>query len=530
MKRAFFLVLGVGILGFGLAASHGCGSAGGAANGDAGLMDGASPSDAGRTDGANAHDSGAPDGAADSGQLTAARAAIKHVIIINQENRSFDHYFGTFPGADGIPMDGGVPIACLPYPDGGAPDGSTGDCQRPYHTTDDENYGGPHSAEAFATDFNAGALDGFIESASGGKKKKCKNPDDPDCTLGSHLDVMSYHTEKEIPNYWAYAKNFVLQDHMFEPVASFSLPDHLFMVSAWSATCTPANDPLHCVSDLDNPGNGSPTRDKKDGGKKDKDGGRAGPPEYAWTDITYLLHAHSVTWNYYVAGGKEPDCDDGEMFCDAGEQNYLKPGYWNVLPWFDDVKEDGEVGNVADTSKFFESIAAGKLAQVSWLIPSGALSEHPPNLVTRGQAYVTGIINAVMKSPYWDSTVIFLTWDDWGGFYDHETPVSVDANGYGFRVPGMTISPWVKPGLIDKQVLSHDAYLRFIEDIFLDGARLDPKSDGRADNRPTVREDVSELGDLLSEFDFKQKAIAPLVLEPCPTGVDTTYSDAGPCP
>jgi phospholipase C len=521
-KRAFLVGVSVTFLGAGLVAAHGCGSSGGENPADGGTHRGDGAVDARRD---SAVESGSDAMASDGGQLAQARATIKHVVVINQENRSFDHYFGTFPGVDGIPMDGGVPIVCVPYPDGG-PDGAT--CERPYHDKNDENFGGPHSSGAFMTCYDDGKMDGFIDNAHGGLKKKCKNPDDPECELGTTIDVMGYHTEGEIPNYWAYAKAFVLQDHMFEPVASYSLPDHLYMVSAWSATCTPANDPAHCVTDLDNPGNGSPSM--SDAGKKGK---KDGGPEYAWTDITFLLHAHGVSWNYFVAEGQEPDCDDGEMFCDAGKQNYLKPGYWNVLPWFDTVKEDDEVGNVTDTNQFFEGLKAGKLAQVSWLIPSSALSEHPPNLVSRGQAYVTQIINAVMKSPFWDSTVIFLTWDDWGGFYDHAVPTSVDPNGYGIRVPAMTISPWVKPGLIDKQVLSHDAYLKFIEDLFLDGERLDPHTDGRFDSRleagSTVRENDPQLGDLLSEFDFTQTPNKPLVLDPCPSGVDTTFPEGGTC-
>jgi phospholipase C len=325
-------------------------------------------------------------------------------------------------------------------------------------------------------------------------------------------DVMGYHNGKQLKHYWAYAKNFVLQDHMFEPVASYSLPDHLYMVSAWSATCTPANDPLNCVSDLDDPGNE-----------------HSGNPEYAWTDITYLLHQNGVSWNYYVAAGDEPDCEDGAMACAGQHQGFKKPGFWNVLPWFDDVIADDEVDNVQDTESFYTNIAAGHLAGVTWLIPSFDLSEHPTALVSHGQAYVTDIINKIMQSPFWSSTVIFLTWDDWGGFYDHVVPVPVDANGYGIRVPGIAISPWVKPGAIDKQVLSHDAYLKFIEDLFANGQQLDGGNGGRPDNRPTDREAVSELGDLLCEFDFTQTPNADLVQAPCPSGVDTVFTDGGAC-
>jgi phospholipase C len=489
---------------------YGCGSSGASSGSpDGGAADSTQPTGEGAA---------GESGTETDGGLAAARAKIQHVIVINQENRSFDHYFGTFPGADGIPMDGGVPTVCSPSPEGGP-------CVAPFHDAHDRTGGGPHSATAFATCFADGGMNGFVESAANGSKSACKVTGDPNCLLGMAENVMGYKDDHEIPNYWAYAKAFTLQDHMFEPVESYSLPDHLFMVSAWSATCTPANDPMHCTSDLSNPGNGMHTGTSSDKPEPPN-------PEFAWTDITYLLHKSNVSWRWYLASGTEPDCEDGEMTCDAGVQHYLNPGFWNVLPWFDDVASDGELGNIADTTTFFTDISAGKLAAVNWLIPSDELSEHPTNLTSTGQAYVTSVINAVMQSPFWDSTVIFLTWDDWGGFYDHVAPPPVDINGYGFRVPAIVISPWVKPGAIDHTVYSQDAYLRFIEDIFLDGARLDPANDGRPDNRPTVRETVPELGDLLTEFDFNQAPNPKLVLPTCPTPVDTVFPDGGnksPC-
>ena len=105
-----------------------------------------------------------------------------------------------------------------------------------------------------------------------------------------------------------------------------------------------------------------------------------------------------------------------------------------------------------------------------------------------------------------------LAWDDWGGFYDHVVPPKIDENGYGLRVPSMVISPYAKKGFIDKQLLSFDAYLKFIEDDFLNGARIDPKTDGRPDPRPTVRESVPQLGDLVNDFDFNQRPRPALVL------------------
>jgi phospholipase C len=153
---------------------------------------------------------------------------------------------------------------------------------------------------------------------------------------------------------------------------------------------------------------------------------------------------------------------------------------------------------------------------VSWVVPDRAHSEHPSARVTEGQAYVTGLINAVMSGPNWNDTVIFVAWDDWGGFYDHVVPPTVDKNGYGLRVPALTISPYAKKGMIDHQTLSFDAYLKFIEDVFLSKQRLDPKTDGRPDPRPTVRENVSLLGDLWSEFDFYQPPRPPLLLNEHP--------------
>jgi hypothetical protein len=185
---------------------------------------------------------------------------------------------------------------------------------------------------------------------------------------------------------------------------------------------------------------------------------------------------------------------------------------WNPLPHFTDVHQDNQLGFVQNNSDYFTAAANGTLPSVCWVIPNGTDSEHPPNSIIAGQAWTTSVINAAMQSPDWKSTAIFLTWDDWGGFYDHVAPPQVDANGYGLRVPGLTISPWVKTGLIDHQTLSFDAYLKFIEQDFLGGQTLNPATDGRPDPRITVRETVPILGDLLNEFDFSQQPLPPLIL------------------
>ena len=163
---------------------------------------------------------------------------IRHVIVIMQENRSFDTYFGTYPGADGIPMKDGTPTVCIADP-------RSHSCVRPYVDHADVNGGGPHSAIYATADIDGGSMDGFIRSAESGRKG-CLDPTDPACTTSNPTDVMGYHTESDIPNYWTYAKDFVLQDHMFEPNASWSLPAHLFLVSEWSAYCTQQDNPSSC--------------------------------------------------------------------------------------------------------------------------------------------------------------------------------------------------------------------------------------------------------------------------------------------
>src|SRR5437868_14582676 len=200
-----------------------------------------------------------------------------------QENHSFDNYFGTYPGANGI--KNGVATACIPDP-------QIGGCVHPYHDTRLTEYGGGHTRDAALADIDGGKMDGFLGRP------------------GTNLDVVGYHNAKEIPNYWAYAQKFVLQDRMFESVNSWSLPAHLYMVSGWSAHCTSATDPMSCVNDA---------------------AFTSGASNYAWTDITYLLNQHHVSWRYYVFPGTQPDCADDEATCPQLPQDANTPGIWNPL-------------------------------------------------------------------------------------------------------------------------------------------------------------------------------------------------------
>jgi phospholipase C len=421
---------------------------------------------------------------------------ICHVIVIMEENRSFDSFFGTYPGADGIPMKGGVPTVCVPN--------GVGQCVKPFLDPNRlVDSGGAHGPLAGQEDVDGGRMDGFIRLTDRKLIREClRNPHSRACNRLRRPNVMSYHDGSQIPNYWTYARDFVLQDHMFEPNWGWSLPAHLWLVSGWSAQCRDPYKPSTCTTNLEaKNGPSAPLRRYPHG------------PLYGWTDLTYLLHKYRVTWASYVQKGAAPDCLTGPIDCYTRLRGPDTPGMWDPLANFTDVRQDHQSAlSQEPLSRFFAEAANGRLPNVSWVTPDWADSDHPGSPVAKGQAWVTRLVNAVMKGPDWDRSAIFLAWDDWGGFYDHVKPPVVDAQGYGLRVPALVISPYAKRGWIDHQILSFDAYLKFIEDDFLHARRIDPKTDGRPDPRPDVRENERILGDLEHDFDFRRKPRPPVLL------------------
>jgi phospholipase C len=429
---------------------------------------------------------------------------LNHLVFIVMENRSFDHYFGTYPGADGIPMDAdGVPTVCVPNPE-------TGGCDRPYHDTNFIDQGGPHGNVASTMSIDGGRMDGYLKALFTQLNGCMQHPDEPPCPEATpgpdgQPDVLGYHTRRELPNYWSYADHYVLHDRMFAPVDSWTLPSHLFLVSGWSAFCPDLDDPMSCRSEK--VFHGDPKFHEQWPGLtwKASDGA---PRPYIWGDMTWLLYRAGVSWGYFVGGGScvVPPCDD--------RQGPLTADVQNPLPGFRSVEATGQFENIRPNTDFLDLAAQGDLPAVSWIVPIIDQGDHPPDDISKGQAFVTRFINAVMNGPQeqWLHTAIFVTWDDWGGFYDHVEPPVVDQNGWGLRVPSFMISPWAKPGVIDHQLLSFDAYLKLIEDRFLNGRRIDPATDGWPDARPTVRENVEQLGDLSADFDFSGAPRPKLVL------------------
>jgi hypothetical protein len=233
------------------------------------------------------------------------------------------------------------------------------------------------------------------------------------------------------------------------------------------------------------------------------------------------------------------------MTCAPHTQAHGVPSIWNPPRYFTWVKARGPKyvkEHNPDLDQFLADVKNGTLPKVSWLIPSGDYSEHPPSGVTSGMEYVTAMVNAVMQSSYWKDTAIFIAWDDWGGFYDHVAPPNVDRNntnmpiqGYGIRVPGILISAYAKAGTIDHQLLSLDSYATFVEDLFTNKARLNPMELGNPDHRPDIRDALTQVrfpngrtepvGTLMDDFDFRQKPLPPLVLSThIPTGINAKCS------
>jgi len=230
---------------------------------------------------------------------------IRHIIVIMQDNRSFDSYFGTYPGANGIPA--GV---CLPDP-------LHGGCVRPHPDHHNSELGGPHEDPNFAADVDGGRMDGFVSQAE--TKGRCTGR--RRCRAA---EVMGYHTGSDIPNYWAYAQNFVLNDRMYESAHSWSLPSHMYMVSAWAADCRDPLNPMSCVG-TDMPRNRTARN----------------PTPFAWTDLTWLLHRYHVSWGYYLDHGAQSPADQAGV-----------PKIWNVLPGFTDVTQDGQLNDVQPLTSF----------------------------------------------------------------------------------------------------------------------------------------------------------------------------------
>jgi len=340
---------------------------------------------------------------------------INHVIWIIQENRSFDNYFGTYSGADGIP-----PGTCLPV----LPESKQ--CVEPFHMPAGQPaYDLNHDWDTIHAAYNHGKMDGFVWAE------------------GSNF-TMGFYDFNDIPNYWKYAQRFTLCDHFFSSQMGYSLPNHVYTVAAQSGGLTV------------NVANTKELEDVMDD-----------PEGFSFAAIVQLMSKTNVPWKYYVESQPVPKGVPMKLTETGVRLAFPEPkqfSLWSPLPGFKKIRDDpAEMAHLVDLKEYFEDLQKGTLPAVSWIIPDYQDSEHPVALPQDGMWYVTKIANALMQSPYWGDSVIFLTWDDYGGFYDHVPPPEIDAYGLGPRVPMLVISPYAKSNYVSHTNYEFCSVLKFVE-------------------------------------------------------------------
>jgi phospholipase C len=388
-------------------------------------------------------------------------APIEHIIIFIKENRTFDNYFGAYPGADGA-------TAAL------ASDGKVYPLKPQADSIPDIS----HASMAALLALDGGKMDKFdrIASAAVGAPFPYTN------------NSLTQLTEADLANYWAYARNFVLADHMFSSLLGPSFPNHLYSIAAQSGGAT------------DNPNNvgGNGWGCDQNGQKvrvEAPDGAVARVSScFDFATLADELDAAGMSWRYYAPQN--------------GQAGYI----WSVFNAIQHIRYGRDWQYVVPVAQFESDAAAGKLATVSWIVTPAMYSEHPPASVKVGQNWTVQLLNALMNGPDWASSAVFLTWDDFGGFYDHVVPPSVDNLGLGFRVPLLVISPYAKKGYVDKTQYEYASFLRFAED--------------RLGLQPLTRRD-RDANNLMNAFDFTQPPRPPFTLQPLelPLGADTASTN-----
>jgi phospholipase C len=394
----------------------------------------------------------------DAGRLETA-TPIKHVVFVIKENRTFDHLYGRFPGANGVTvgMDQGQPRTLTR-----ALDALPTDIKHCYQC----------SLQAW----NEGRMDGFA-------------------TISAAADRYAYtqYLPGELPNYWRWAERYVLFDNFFASAQGPSFPNHLYTIAAQSGGAheNPPQSPEllrehHRATGLFKswgcdalPSAYVPVFDSEGRSKKV-------PPCFDFLTEGDLLTRAGIPWAYYAA-------------------TQFQNGYiWSAYTAIRHIREDPKVwqSHVFPVDDFVEHARDGLLQPVTWVTPRFELSDHPEYSMCHGENWTTRVVNAVMESPQWEQTAIFLTWDDYGGFYDHVPPPQVDDFGFGIRVPLLVISPYAKTGHVSTELGEFSSVLRFVEDNF-------------GLTQLTHRD--REATPLMSAFDFTQ---APRPPEPLPLRTD----------
>lgn len=362
---------------------------------------------------------------------------IRHFIVLMQENHTFDNCFGTYPGADGIPPD-----VCIPV-DSNDP---TGQCVRPFHigTLPIEDL--DHSSVTFWRQYNDGRMDGFIWAL------RLRNHDG--------RTAMGYYDGNDLPYYWNLVGEFVLFDRSFSSAHGGSVRNHMYWIAA-----VPGSEKNSI------------------------------PDEGFPNDIVTIfdrLEEAGITWKFYIQN-YDPSITYRSRTTVVGPR--AAQVVWCPLlaipRYLDDPNLFQKIGPL---DQYFTDLQNGTLPQVAYIVPSGA-SEHPPGSLQASQRFVRSLIQALMRSSYWHHSAFFVTYDDWGGWYDHVPPPQVDDYGYGFRVPAFLVSPYAKRGFIDSTTYDFTSILKFIEENW--------------DLQPLAERDAQATS-ISNAFDFSQPPRPPV--------------------
>jgi len=387
------------------------------------------------------------------------RTPIQHIVFIVKENRSFDSYFGTFPGANGA-TSGAISTGQV-IPLGRLPD----------ITPNDPGHGWTEAL----TSIDGGKMDRF-DIIDGGNIN------------GAFMSYTQFQ-QSDIPNYFTYAYNFVLSDNTFSSMHGGSFPQHLYSIAAQSDGVINIPFLNQGKTGLSGWGCDDPAATLVQ--VMDEEGDITGEfPCFDFQTLADSMETAGVSWKYYAPGVGE----QGYVFNTFDAINHIRnSSLWNT--------------NVVSDTQFANDALSGTLPAMSWLV-TGAASEHPPNSSCFGENWTVTQLNALMQGPDWDSTAVFLTWDDFGGFYDHVPVPQPDVYGFGPRVPMLIISPYAKPGHISHTLYEFSSVLKYAEETF-----------GLA---PLTERDA-KANDMQDSFNYSQSPNPPLILtqRSCPVASTT---------
>ena len=370
-------------------------------------------------------------------------SSIKHFIFIVKENRSFDNLFGAFEpppygASTGVISTGQV------IPLGRAPDITPRDIDHGWAST--------------VVAMDNGRMDKFDLIMPGNATFAC--------TLNQDYLCYTQYTQQDIPNYWTYARNFVLADQTFSPTHAPSFPAHMYTIAAQSGGA---------VTNISKGGSGCHTPTATVNIIDDQGYVSTVFPCFTFQTLANVLEANNISWKSYA---------DGETV-------------WNPMAAIDSIRNTSLWQKVVPSAQLAIDAANGTLPSVSWVVTSDAYMEHPPRSMCNGENWSVQNLNALMQGPDWNSTAVFLTWDDMGGFYDHVPPPELDQYGLGPRVPLLIISPYARSGYISHTQYELSSFLKLVEERF-----------GLA---PLTMRDAN-ANDMLDSFDFTQQPLSPLIL------------------